>query len=106
MFPNPISIPWPLVILFLALCGFVTLLFIPALFELKRPKDPGPRRITDITIRGMMTEAGLKQAKPRRPLPESLRRILMDLEGEEIFEPNVDVNGVIVDVGLALDIEA
>jgi len=35
--------------LILALFVFIIILFLPALIELKRPKDPGPRKITETT---------------------------------------------------------
>jgi hypothetical protein len=46
LIPNPISTPY---VLILALCAFIFLLFLPSILELKRPKDPGPRKIAEIT---------------------------------------------------------
>ena len=46
----PVSTPWLLILSILALCGFVIVLFLPALWELRRPRDPGPRRIDEATI--------------------------------------------------------
>jgi hypothetical protein len=37
------------ILLILALCAFILLLFLPSLLELKRPKDPGPRKIDETT---------------------------------------------------------
>jgi len=47
--PNPISTPYLFILLILALCAFIFLLFLPSLLELKRPKDSGPRKISEIT---------------------------------------------------------
>jgi hypothetical protein len=49
LIPNPISTPYVLILLILALCAFIFLLFLPSILELKRPKDPGPRKIAEIT---------------------------------------------------------
>jgi hypothetical protein len=40
---------WVPVLLFLALCGFVLLIFIPSILELSHPKDKGPRQIPETT---------------------------------------------------------
>ena len=40
---------WVPVLLVLALCGLVTLIFLPSILELSRPKDRGPRRIPEHT---------------------------------------------------------
>jgi hypothetical protein len=37
------------IFLILALGVFLTLLFLPSLLELRNPKDPGPRRIAELT---------------------------------------------------------
>ena len=49
MVPNPISTSYLFILLILALCGFIFLLFLPSILELKRPKDSGPRKIAEIT---------------------------------------------------------
>ncbi len=36
------------ILLTFALCLFIFLLFLPSILELKRPKDPGPRKISEI----------------------------------------------------------
>lgn len=46
---NSISTLYLFILLILALCVFVILLFLPSILELKRPKDPGPRKIAEIT---------------------------------------------------------
>jgi len=48
MIPNPISTLYLFILLILALCAFIILLFLPSIIELKRPKDPGPRKIAEI----------------------------------------------------------
>ncbi|MFQ6080842.1 MAG: hypothetical protein ACE5OW_04135 [Candidatus Bathyarchaeia archaeon] len=50
MIPISTSTPWLLILLILALCGFVIILFLPALWELRKPRDPGPRRIDETTV--------------------------------------------------------
>ncbi|MGQ9459875.1 MAG: hypothetical protein ACUVRA_01400 [Candidatus Bathyarchaeaceae archaeon] len=47
MAPNPIPTPYFFLLLTLVLCAFIILLFLPALIELKRPKDPGPLEIIE-----------------------------------------------------------
>jgi len=49
LIPNPISSPYLLIILILALCVFIIFLFLPSILELRRPKDPGPRKIAEAT---------------------------------------------------------
>jgi len=41
---------WVPVLLLLALCGLVLLVFLPSILELSDPKDKGPRQISEITI--------------------------------------------------------
>ena len=48
MITYPISTPHVFILLAFALCLFIFLLFLPSILELKRPKDPGPRRIAEI----------------------------------------------------------
>ena len=48
MIPNPT--PTMLVILIFGVSTFIFIMLLPALFELKRPKDAGPRKIMDAII--------------------------------------------------------
>jgi hypothetical protein len=48
MIPNPT--PAMFVILIFGLSTFLFIMLLPALFELKRPKDAGPRKIMDSVI--------------------------------------------------------
>ncbi|KPV64756.1 MAG: hypothetical protein AOA65_0823 [Candidatus Bathyarchaeota archaeon BA1] len=105
MIPILMWIPWALIFLILMLCGFIMLIFLPALLELKRPKDPGPRRIAEPTIKKVVRHRR-GPAKPIRWLPKSLRHTLIDLEGGESLELDVAVIRRIVDAGFPLDIEA
>lgn len=45
-----LPIPWLPILLVLALCGFTLLFFLPAVLELKRPRDKGPRRVAESTM--------------------------------------------------------
>jgi len=45
-----LPIPWAPILLVLALCGFALLFFLPAVLELKRPRDKGPRRFAESTM--------------------------------------------------------
>jgi len=40
---------WVSVLLLLALCGLVVLIFLPSILELNNPKDKGPRKIPETT---------------------------------------------------------
>jgi hypothetical protein len=41
---------WVPLLLLLALCGLVVLVFLPSILELSNPKDKGPRQIPETTI--------------------------------------------------------
>jgi|YelNatPaOPRAMG01_1025707.scaffolds.fasta_scaffold18544_6 hypothetical protein len=45
-----ISTPTTLILLFFGVITFIVIMLLPALFELKRPKDAGPRIIMDDVI--------------------------------------------------------
>ncbi|MDH5438516.1 MAG: hypothetical protein OEX76_06410 [Candidatus Bathyarchaeota archaeon] len=45
-----LPIPWSQILLVLALCGFALLFFLPAVLELKRPRDKGPRKVAESTM--------------------------------------------------------
>ena len=99
--PILIPIQWLLTSIFLTLCGFVTVLFLPALLELKRPRDPGPRKITGIGTLSVKQDLN----GPSSSLPESLTLSLIDLENGEIFKPDMDACWMMVKAGLTIDIE-
>jgi len=40
---------WVPVLLILALCGLVVLIFLPSILELSNPKDKGPRQFPETT---------------------------------------------------------
>jgi len=77
-----------LLLMFLfVLVGFVFVLFVPSLWEIKKPKDKGPRRVEDATLERL----GVKV----RRLSGDFVRLLGDLslpDGFE-FEENVVVEG-------------
>jgi predicted acyltransferase (DUF342 family) len=76
-----------LLILLFVLMGFVFVLFIPSLWEIRKPRDKGPRRVNDATLKKL----GVKV----RRLNGDFVRLLGDLslpDGFE-FEENVMVEG-------------
>lgn len=83
LFPTPNPTSLLLIFLTFALLGFITVFFLPALLELKKPKDAGPRRITETTIEGIKTNRHVATSQ-YKPLPlEALWGNLIDIEGEE-----------------------
>jgi len=47
---------WIPVLLLLALCGLILLIFLPSILELSDPKDKGPRQIPEPTIENDVEE--------------------------------------------------
>jgi len=45
-----LPIPWSPILLAFALCGFALLFFLPAVLELRRPRDKGPRKVAESTM--------------------------------------------------------
>jgi len=76
-----------LLVLLFVLVGFVFVLFVPSLWEIKKPRDKGPRRVKDVTLEKL----GVKV----RRLSGDFVRLLSDLslpDGFE-FEENVVAEG-------------
>lgn len=76
-----------LLVLLFVLVGFVFVLFVPSLWEIRKPRDKGPRRVKDATLEKL----GVKV----RRLSGDFVRLLGDLsllDGFE-FEENVVVEG-------------
>jgi len=76
-----------LLMLLFVLFGFVFVLFVPSLWEIRKPRDEGPRRVRDVTLE----QLGVKV----RRLSGDFVRLLGDLslpDGFE-FEENVVVEG-------------
>jgi len=69
MFPNPT--PTTFIMLILGVSTFIFIMLLPALLELKRPKDAGPRMIAD--------DANFTQPKIRN-MP------IVDVEEEQGFD--------------------
>ena len=70
------------------LVGFILIMFLPALFELRNPKDSGPRRITD-EVDGIMSQAKMASLEKSEEIQldqaiikkiASIISILQDLE--------------------------
>jgi len=49
MIMSTIGTSYWVILLILAIFAFIFFLFLPSILELKRPKDPGPRKIAEIT---------------------------------------------------------
>lgn len=103
--------PWLTPMLIFALCVFIIVLFLPALLELRKTKNAGPRKIAGITMERIPRHAR-ESAKPpklsqvvKEHVPESLIHALNNLEGKEIHKPRADTIRVIREVELPSDIE-
>lgn len=104
-------LPWLTPLLILALCLLVVILFLPALLELRKPKDAGPRKIAGIAIERIprRSQASAKPLKfsqvVKEHVPESFILALNNLEGKEISKPRVDIIRLAGEVELPSDIE-
>ena len=90
MIPN--STPTIFVILIFGLSTFLFIMLLPALFELKRPKDAGPRKIMDSMIPVQRFQLGqmisLVNAEEEKP---GLNQVLVKKIAEIIaFLPNLE----------------
>ena len=105
------QITWLLVLSISALGVFIILLFLPTLLELRKPKDLGPRKITE-TMKRTLTRRRRKPDNHAKLLstitdhiPENLRHTLIDLDDKEISELGDDGIRIVGDVNLPPDIE-
>ncbi|MFQ6087007.1 MAG: hypothetical protein ACE5OV_03195 [Candidatus Bathyarchaeia archaeon] len=109
MIPNPTML---LLLLILTLLGLILLLLAPTIFEIRKPENKGPRKITESTTR-KPDEHGSQQAQSsrqsltlsRQNLPKNLRDVLIELEGKEVSAIGVDAVRIIGDVKLPSNIE-
>lgn len=105
------QIPWLILLWILALSGFVVLIFLPALLELRNPKDNGPRKIPETGVERVIegeregTSHLEMQSVVEEYVPQDLRRTLIDLDGRRISKPSMDVIRISGDVELPSDIE-
>ena len=60
MFPNPT--PTTLILLFFGVSTFILIMLLPALLELTKPRDSGPRIIMDDTITQQFQTKGIPLA--------------------------------------------
>lgn len=106
-----LEIPWLLILLILALCGFTMFLFLPSILELKRPRNHGPRRILE---RGGEKSTQIKVDSSellglptfaKEYIPESLQRILMSLSEKKISKIGRDTVEIVGDVEFPSEIE-
>jgi len=106
-----LEIPWLLILLILALCGFTAFLFLPSILELKRPRNHGPRRILEsVEERGTRIEVNsLEPSELPTPvkdyIPENLQRILVSLNGKKISRIGADTIKIVGDVEFPSGIE-
>jgi hypothetical protein len=105
-----LEIPWLLILLILALCGFTVFLFLPAILELKRPRDHGPRRILKSIVKGI-DETTIDSLGLRLPffvkeqIPESLQRALVSPNGKKISKVGTDTFEIVGDMEFPSGIE-
>lgn len=75
------------ILLILALLGLILALFLPTFFEIRKPKDSGPREILESTRRNL-DEHHIQYAMPpensfsRQSLPKNLQHIQARLKKE------------------------
>ena len=99
--------PWFTPLLIFVLCVFIVVLFLPALLELKKPKNSGPRKIAGTAMEKIpeSTDPPKVSQVVKEHIPESLIHALNDLEGKEISKPSVDAIRLVGEVELPSDIE-
>jgi bifunctional N-acetylglucosamine-1-phosphate-uridyltransferase/glucosamine-1-phosphate-acetyltransferase GlmU-like protein len=102
--------PWVAPLLIFAFCVFIVVLFLPALLELRKPKDAGPRKIPEITMEKIPRHAPDSAKSPKlsrvikEHVPENLIHALNNLEGKEILNPRVDTICLAGEIKLPSDI--
>jgi predicted acyltransferase (DUF342 family) len=102
---------WVAQLLIFAFCVFIAVFFLPALLELKKPKDAGPRKIPEIATERIprrtpeSAEASKLSQVVKEYVPESLIHALNNLEGKEILKTRVDTIRLVGEIKLPSDIE-
>jgi len=104
MIMQMLEIPWLLVLLIMALCGFTVFLFLPSILELKRPRNHGPRRILKDQIKGIdATVIGAPRLEipffAKGYIPENLQQTIMSLDGKKISKIDADTTKIDISVG-------
>lgn len=106
-----LEIPWLLILLILALCGFTVFLFLPSILELKRPRNHGPRSILK-SSNEEGTQIKVDSAKLlglplliKEYIPESLQRTLVSLDGKKISKIGADIVEIVGDMEFSSEIE-
>jgi len=105
-----LEIPWLLILLILALCGFAVFLFLPSILELKRPRNHGPRRILESDGERGVQKVDLAELLElpliiREHVPESLQQTMMSLNGKKISKIGADTVKIVGDVEIPSEIE-
>lgn len=94
LFPTPNPTPLLLILLTFALLGFITLFFLHAFLELKKPKDAGPRRIAETTIEGIIRNRHVATSQYKPSPLEALWGNLIDIEGGEFAKLGISAIGL------------
>jgi len=93
------------VLLILLLLGLIVLLLAPTLIEVRKPKDKGPRKIDEKTIKEARESKHGRVKVLKQILPENLQQILRELEGKEISAMGLDTIKIRGDVKFPKEIE-
>ncbi len=97
---------WLIILLILALGGFTIFLFLPAILELKRPRNHGPRRILKGTGETALGSPGLMLPFfVKEYIPEGLQRTLVNLNEKKISKIDTDTIKIFGDVEFPSEIE-
>jgi len=103
--------PWLTPLLIFVLCVFIFVLFLPALLELRKPKDAGPRKIAGVAMEKIPRRTPESGKPPklsqvvREYVPESLIQALDNLDGKEISKPCADTIRLVGEVEFPSDVE-
>lgn len=105
-----LEIPWLVILLILALCGFAVFLFLPSILELKRPRNHGPRRILEDDKEKGIQKVDLAELLElplivREHIPESLQQTIVSLNGKKISKIGADTVKIVGDVEIPSEIE-
>lgn len=106
-----LEIPWLLILLILALGGFIIFLFLPTILELKHPRNHGPRRILEsgkesgTQIKVDSAETSELPMFVKEYIPEGLQRTLASLNGKKVSKIGTDTIGIVGDMEFPSEIE-
>jgi len=104
-------LPWLTPLLVFVLCAFIFVLFLPALLELRKPKDAGPRKIVGVAMERIPRRTPESGKPPklsqgvREYVPGSLMQALNNLDEKEISKPRADTIRLVGEVEFPSDVE-